>query len=76
MKKGVENSAVLAKMKGRSFLGKIITMNESAVSMNTSETKIQSKQGSEKGKPGFTNDKVYASYKMMICFQHQRDGVL
>jgi hypothetical protein len=40
--------------KRRSFLGNIIIMEESAVSMATSKTRIQSKQWLAKGKPGFT----------------------
>jgi hypothetical protein len=47
MEKRVETSAELAKMitkKEMSFLGNIITMDESTVSMHTLETKTQSKQ--------------------------------
>jgi hypothetical protein len=51
----VETSAAFVKLiqnKGKSFLGKIITMDESAVSMHTPTTKMQSEQWLKKGSPG------------------------
>ncbi len=51
----IETLAAFVKMiqdKGKSFLGKIIMMDESAVSMYTPTTKMQSKQWLKKGTPG------------------------
>jgi hypothetical protein len=57
MEKRVETSAALAKMvmeKGRSFLGNIINMDESAVPLHSPRNKKSVKKWLEKGKPCFT----------------------
>jgi histone-lysine N-methyltransferase SETMAR len=56
--------------KGRSILDNIITMDESAVSMHTPETKSQSKQWLKKGTPGPVKAKVQATRtkQMVLAF--------
>jgi hypothetical protein len=55
---------------GESILDRIITMDEYAVSMHTTETKQQSKQWPEKGVPGPMDSKVHATMtkKMVLTF--------
>ena len=48
---------------GAAFLTSIVTMDESAVSFHTPETKEQSRQWLEKGMPGPLKAKVHASFK-------------
>jgi histone-lysine N-methyltransferase SETMAR len=69
----VETSAAFVKMvqdKGRGILGKIITMDKSAVSMHTPETKLQSRQWLKKGTPGPIKAKVVVSHtkQMLLAF--------
>jgi histone-lysine N-methyltransferase SETMAR len=75
-----ETSEAFIKMiqdKGRDFLGKIITMDESAVSMHTPETKRQSKQWLKKGTPGPVKAKVAASReKQMVLAFFDNKGVV
>jgi histone-lysine N-methyltransferase SETMAR len=77
----VETSAAFVKLiqnKGKSFLGKIITMDESAVSMHTPTSKVQSKQWLKKGTPGPINKaKVTASRtKQMVLAFFDSKGVI
>ncbi len=60
----------LVQMKGRSVLDRIITMDESAVSMRTPKTKQQSKQWLKKGTPGSVKGKVHAmrTKTMVLAF--------
>ncbi len=69
----METSAAFIKMvqaKGRGILGKIITMDESVVSMHTPETKLQSRQWLKKGTPGPIKAKVVMSRtkQMVLSF--------
>jgi hypothetical protein len=67
----------LIQYKGKSFLGKIITMDESAVSMNTPTTKMLSKQWLKKGTPGPMKAKVAASgTKQMVLAFFDNKGVI
>jgi hypothetical protein len=55
---------------GESILDRIITVDESAVSMHTTKTKQQSKQWPEKGVPGPMDSKFHATMtkKMVLTF--------
>ncbi len=67
----------LIQNKGKSFLGKIITMDESAVSMHTPTSKVQSKQWLKKGTPGPIKAKVAASRtKQMVLTFFDNKGVI
>jgi hypothetical protein len=73
MDQRVETSAAFVKLiqnKGKSFLGMIITMDESAVSMHTPTMKMQSKQWLKKCTPGPIKAKVAASStkQMVLAF--------
>ncbi len=76
----VETSAAFVKQiqnKGKSFLGKIITMDESGVSMHTPTTKMQSEQWLKKGMPGPIKAKVAASRtKQMVLAFFDNKGVI
>jgi hypothetical protein len=80
MDRRVETSAFFVKLiqnKGKSFLGKIITMDESAVLMHTLTTKIQSKQWLKQGTPGPVKVKVAASRtKQMVSHSSITRGYL
>jgi histone-lysine N-methyltransferase SETMAR len=80
MDRRVETSAAFVKLiqdKGKCFLGKIITMDESAVSMHTPTTKMQSKQWLKKGTPGPIKAKVAASRtKQMVLAFFDNKGVI
>jgi hypothetical protein len=67
----------LIQNKGKSFLGKIITMDESAVLMHTPTTKMQSKQWLKKGTPGPNKAKVAPSRtKQMVLAFFDNKGVI
>ncbi len=73
MERGVETSAAFVKMvqiKGRGILGKIITMDELAVSMHKPEMKLQSRQWLKKDTPGLIKAKVVVSRtkQMVLTF--------
>ena len=80
MEKRVATSTAFIKMireKGKSFLGNIIIMDESAVSMHTPETKSQSKQWLKKGTPGPIKAKVIASrMKQMVLAFFDNKGMV
>ncbi len=62
---------------GKSVLDQIITMDESAVSMHTPETKQQSKQWLEKGIPWPVKAKVHATRaKTMVMAFFYSQGVV
>ena len=67
----------LSKKAGMGNLKKVITMDESAVSFHTPETKRQSKQWIKKGEPGPVKAKVHATRtkQMVVCFMDQ-DGLI
>jgi histone-lysine N-methyltransferase SETMAR len=63
--------------KGKDILNKIITMDESAVSMHTPETKSQSKQWLKKGTPGPVKAKIHASRtKQMVMAFFDSQGMV
>ncbi len=63
--------------KGKDILNKIITMDESAVSMHTPETKSQSKQWLKKGAPGPVKAKIHASRtKQIVMAFFDRQGMV
>lgn len=63
--------------KGRSFLDKIITMDETAVSLHTPETKKQSMQWIKKGQPGPLKARVHATrQKIMVLAFFDRNGII
>jgi histone-lysine N-methyltransferase SETMAR len=67
----------LVQKKGRSVLDRIITMDESAVSMHTPETKQQSKQWLKKGTPGPVKAKVHATRtKTMVLAFFDSQGMV
>jgi histone-lysine N-methyltransferase SETMAR len=73
MEKRVETSAAFVQLvqeKGRGTLSRIVTMDESAVSMHTPETKRHSMQWLEKGAPGPVKAKVVGtcSKQMVLAF--------
>jgi histone-lysine N-methyltransferase SETMAR len=73
MQKRVETSEAFVKLvqeKGRGILSRIVTMDESAVSMHTPETKRQSMQWLKKGAPGPVKAKVSATRakQMVLAF--------
>jgi len=76
----VRTSKALVKLvynKGRSVLGKIITMDESAVSFPTPETKKQSKQWLKKGSLGPIKARVHASReKQMVIPFFDKNGII
>ncbi len=80
MDRRVETSAAFVKLiqnKGKSFLGKIITIDESAVSMHTPTMKMQSKQWLKKGTPGPIKAKAAASRtKQMVLAFFNNEGVI
>jgi hypothetical protein len=64
MEKRVETSVAFVQLvqeKGRGILRRIVTIDESAVSMHTPETKRQSMQWLKKGAPGPVKAKVVAT---------------
>jgi hypothetical protein len=67
----------LVQTKGRSVLDRIITMDESSVSMHTPETKQQSKQWLKKGTPGSVKARVHASRaKTMVLVFFDSQGMV
>ncbi len=80
MDRRVETSVAFIKPiqnKGNSFLGKIITMEESAVSIHTPTMKMQSKHRLKKGTPGPIKAKVAASRtKQMVLAFFDNKGVI
>jgi hypothetical protein len=71
--KRLETSVAFIKMvqdKGRSFSGKITTMDKSAVLIHTPETKLQSKKWLKRGIPSPIKAKVFASHtkQMVLAF--------
>jgi [histone H3]-lysine36 N-dimethyltransferase SETMAR len=60
----------LVQNQGKAVLGNIITMDESAVSLHTPESKNQSKQWLKKGTPGPVKARVHAprSEQMVLVF--------
>ncbi len=73
MEKRVETSAAFVQLvqeKGRGILSRIVTMDKSAVSMHTPETKRQSMQWLKKGVPGPVKAKVTATRakQMVLAF--------
>jgi hypothetical protein len=71
MDRRIKTSVALIKMiqvKGKSFLGKIITMDESEVSMLTPSMKMQSKQWLKMGTPGGKKAKVAVSCTKLMVF--------
>jgi hypothetical protein len=67
----------LLQTKGRSVLDRIITMDESSVSMHTPETKQQSKQRLKKGNPGPVKARVNASRaKTMVLAFFDSQGMV
>jgi histone-lysine N-methyltransferase SETMAR len=67
----------LIQTKGRSVLDRIITMDESSVSMHTPETKQQSKQWLKKGTPGPVKARVHASRtKTMVLAFFDSQGMV
>ncbi len=67
----------LVQMKERSVLDRIITMDESSVSMHTPETKQQSKPWLKKGTPGPVKARVHASRtKTMVLAFFDSQGMV
>jgi histone-lysine N-methyltransferase SETMAR len=69
----------LAMLRGRSlaFLDLIVTMDESAVSFHTPESKMQSKQWTKKGQPGPIKAKVHATRnKQMVLAFFDNEGLI
>jgi len=64
-------------MNGKDWLRKIVTMDESAVSLHTPETKAQSKQWLPKGSPGPIKARVHASREnVMVLAFFDGDGMI
>jgi hypothetical protein len=76
----METSVAFVKMiqdKGKSFLENVITIDESTVSKNMSEMKMQSKHWLKKGTPGQIKAKVTASFmKQMVLTFFDNNGVI
>jgi hypothetical protein len=69
----------LAMVRGRSLvmLDPIVTMDESAVSFHMSESKMQSKQWTKKGKPGPIKAKVHTTRsKQMVLAFFDNEGLI
>jgi hypothetical protein len=69
----------LAMVCGRSMamLDSIVTMDKSAVSFHTPESKMQSKQWTKKGKPGPIKAKVHAiRSKQMVLVFFDNEGLI
>ena len=67
----------LIREKGKGVLGQIVTMDESAVSFHTPETKKQSKQWLKKGTPGPIKARVHATReKQMVLAFFDKNGLI
>ena len=67
----------LVRRRSKSVLDSIVTMDESAVSFHTPETKQQSKQWIKKGQPGPIKARVHASrQKQMLLAYFDSKGVI
>ncbi len=71
------STAFLKLARNPQFLNSVITMDESAVSLHTPETKKQSKQWITKGQPGPLKAKVHASRdKQMLMAFFDNEGMV